>query len=152
MQQKVLNLSVGFLVILTVCCLMFIALNASVANELNDNSDFYIYAEFDNISGLRVKSPVKVSGVKVGEVVNISLNKETYQAKVSMQLNKAAKLPIDSEALIFTEGLLGSKYIGIEPGLSEDFLADGGKIQKTVSAMVLENLIGKFLLKMSEGK
>jgi phospholipid/cholesterol/gamma-HCH transport system substrate-binding protein len=152
MQQKFLNLSVGFLVILTVCCLMFIALNASVANELNDRSDFYIYAEFDNISGLRVKSPVKVSGVKVGEVVNISLNKETYQAKVKMQLNKAAKLPIDSEALIFTEGLLGAKYIGIEPGLSEDFLSDGGKIQKTVSAMVLENLIGKFLLKMSEGK
>ena len=150
MQQKVLNLSVGLLVVFTVFCLFFISLNASFSSDLKKHSGFYIYANFDNVSGLRVKAPVRISGVRIGEVIDIKLNKETFQANVKMQINNASNVPVDSEALIFTEGLLGSKYVSIEPGLSEEFLKNNAKIQKTVSAMVLENLIGKFMLKMSD--
>ena len=150
MQQKNIELSVGFLIVVTFFCLLFIALDASFVKGINKDSGFMVSADFDNVAGLRVKSPVKLSGVRIGEVVNIGINDASYQAHVVMRIDKSRKIPIDSQALVLTEGLLGSKYIGLEPGLSNDYLQNGNMLEKTVPAMVLENLIGKIMLKLTK--
>ena len=150
MQQKMIHFSVGILVILTLCAIFFIALHATVDSKIHSHNSLTINADFDNISGLRVKAPVKVAGVKVGEVVGLKLNQDTYQARVELTIDKP--LPIDSQALILTEGLLGSKYIGIEPGVSNLMLANDSVIGRTVPAMILENLISKLVVSLTKDK
>ena len=150
MQQKMVEMSVGFLILLAFGCLFFIAFNASVVADFHGEEKIVISADFANVSGLRVKAPVKLSGVRIGEVVSIGLNKSSYQAHVIMKIRSNSKVPEDSEALVLTEGLLGSKYVGLEPGLSESFLQAGGQIQRTVPAMILENLIGKIMISLSK--
>lgn len=131
------------------------ALSFRIGN-LGDNSSkdgYEIIAKFENIGGLTSKSPVRLSGVTIGRVSDISIDSEDYTAKITMQIAaKHNNLPLDSSASILTAGLLGSQYVGVEPGGDEDFLQQGDEIEFTESAVVLEKLIGQFFLNSTEAK
>ncbi|HYC53868.1 MAG TPA: outer membrane lipid asymmetry maintenance protein MlaD [Candidatus Binatia bacterium] len=108
-----------------------------------------VYATFDQIAGLKPKAPVDIAGVKVGQVTGISLD-ESYRARVDMDLDRNLKLPVDSSAAIVTSGLLGDRYIQLSPGAEDRHLAPGEQIPYTESALVMERLIGKFLVNVGD--
>jgi phospholipid/cholesterol/gamma-HCH transport system substrate-binding protein len=108
-----------------------------------------LYAYFDEIGGLSARAPVVIGGVKVGQVVKIGLDHDDYRAKVTMNLDRTLALPEDSSASVVTQGVLGDKLVAIEPGGAEEMLPDGGTIEHTQSAVILERLIGKFVTNFS---
>jgi phospholipid/cholesterol/gamma-HCH transport system substrate-binding protein len=115
-------------------------------------ASYSIVAKFDNIGGLKVGAPVKMSGVRVGQVTAIGYDSSVYKAAVSIALDKKFdKIPDDSDAAIQTEGLLGANYIAIGPGGSESYLAAGSELEFTQSAIVLENLINKLFANIAGG-
>jgi phospholipid/cholesterol/gamma-HCH transport system substrate-binding protein len=105
-----------------------------------------LYAEFDQIGGLKPRAAVVVSGVKVGEVETIALN-ANMRARVALDLDRKLQLPVDTTASIVTSGLLGDQYISLELGGEEETLEAGEKIEFTESAVLLERLIGQFIHK-----
>lgn len=110
------------------------------------SSDSYtVKALFNNVGGVNTGTDVRIGGVKIGVVNGLDLNPETYQAEVSMQLNKNIKLPKDTTAAIVGDGLLGSKFVSLEPGADDKLLKDGSTITFTQSSVSLEELIGKFV-------
>jgi len=104
-----------------------------------------VYASFEDIGGLKPQAPIKTAGVLVGRVESIELDPKNFQAKVRMSLDKKYAFSVDSSAKILTSGLLGEQYIGLDQGGEEDKLRDGDTLTLTTSAMVLENLINKFV-------
>ncbi len=142
---------VGIFVLIGITCLVFLSLK--VANITNfgtsSNNNYTLYAKFNNIGSLKTNAPVKVSGFTVGRVTDITLDGKTYQAKVTMSIDKNYKFSNDSSAEILTTGLLGEQYVGLQSGADEETLKDGDTITLTSSAMVLEQLIGKFMTNMS---
>ena len=106
---------------------------------------YHLQAAFDNIGGLKLRAPVKAAGVVVGRVEQIKLDPQTYQALVSMKIDQGYQFTRDTIASILTSGLLGVVYIGLDSGGDTQMLADGSRIGKTQSAMVLEKLIGQFM-------
>jgi phospholipid/cholesterol/gamma-HCH transport system substrate-binding protein len=106
---------------------------------------YAVKLKFDNIGGLKARAPVKSAGVTVGRVGSISFDQNTYQAVVTIDIDKQYAFPKDSSAKILTSGLLGEQYIGLEPGGDDQMLKNGDAISMTQSAVVLENLIGQFL-------
>ena len=117
---------------------------------MTTSGDTYtLYAKFDNVGSLKVRSPVKVGGVVVGRVTDISLSGDYYEPRVEMTISKEYDQFSETSTLsVLTSGLLGEQYLGLEPGFiddSVDMLEDGDMITDTKSALVLENLIGQFL-------
>ena len=110
---------------------------------------YTVTANFDNVGGLKVRAPVKSAGVVVGRIAGISFDDKTFQAVVSINL-ETTQVPQDSSAAILTSGLLGEQYLGLTPGSEEENFAEGGKIRYTQSAVVLEQLISKFLYGSAE--
>lgn len=104
-----------------------------------------LYATFDEVGGLAARSPVVIGGVRVGEVESIVLDPEEFRARVKLNLDADLKLPDDSSASIYTQGVLGDQYVSLQPGASEDLLAPGQEIPFTQSATVLERLIGRLV-------
>ena len=105
-----------------------------------------LYASFDEVGGLAPRSPVVIGGVKVGQVKSIELSPEgDFRARVTMDIDEKLKLPDDTSASILTQGVLGSQYIGLEPGGSDTMLESGGELAYTQSAVVIERLIGKVI-------
>ncbi len=150
-RQAKIEIGVGLLVILAVAALFMIAMKVSnFSAMLQDRPTYTLKAYFDNIGGLKVRAPVKLSGVVIGRVSAISIDPDNYRALVTMRIDRAYQLPLDTSAAILTSGLLGDQYIGLEPGGDEEYLADGDEIEMTQSALVLEDLIGQFLVKMSD--
>jgi phospholipid/cholesterol/gamma-HCH transport system substrate-binding protein len=94
---------------------------------------------------------VTIGGVRIGQVTDNSLNPVTYEAVVTMKINGKDKIPLGSTANIYTAGLIGSNYISITPGFSNDFLTNGGKIERTNQAMILQNIIGQLLYSFKSG-
>jgi phospholipid/cholesterol/gamma-HCH transport system substrate-binding protein len=112
---------------------------------------YTVTAKFDNIGDLKPGSPVTMAGVNIGRVESIRFDPQDYKAAVVLRIeNQYSEIPDDSDASIQTAGLLGGKYIGIGPGGSETFLKDGGRIEFTQSAIVLESLINKFFANMAD--
>ncbi len=109
-------------------------------------------AKFDNISGIEAGSDIKISGVKIGTVEDEFLDKKTYRAALKLLINESIKLPTDSSAKISSEGLLGSKFLSIEPGADDEILTDGGEIQFTQSSVNFEELLGKFIFSSESNK
>lgn len=143
---------VGFLVLITMASVVFIALKVSNYSAVQDRSSYQVYGLFSNIGGLTVRAPVKVSGVVIGRVTDISIDPVSYRAKVTMAIYQDYDdIPLDSSAAILTSGLLGSQYIGIDIGGDMDVLQAGDRIHYTQSALVLENLIGQFMVRLTEG-
>jgi phospholipid/cholesterol/gamma-HCH transport system substrate-binding protein len=133
--------------------LLVLALKVGNLGTFNTNETYTLYAEFDNIGGLKVRAPVKSAGVVVGRISDIQFNNETFQARVTFNVDKRYQFSKDTFAKILTAGLLGEQYIGLETGGDPDNLANGDKVTKTQSAVVLENLIGQFLYsKAAEGE
>lgn len=136
---------VGLFVLLGAIALVFLALRAGNMSSFSFAPTYQVHAHFDNLGGLKVRAPVKSSGVVVGRVSGISFDNERFQAVVSMDLESKYEFPTDSSVSILTSGLLGEQYIGITPGGEDKMLASGNTIQYTQSAVVLEELISKFL-------
>ncbi|HZH55704.1 outer membrane lipid asymmetry maintenance protein MlaD [Yanghanlia caeni] len=136
---------VGLFVLLGAIALIFLALRAGNMSSFSFAPTYQVQAHFDNLGGLKVRAPVKSSGVVVGRVASIGFDNERFQAVVTLDLESRYQFPSDSSVSILTSGLLGEQYIGITPGGEDKMLADGSTVQYTQSAVVLEELISKFL-------
>jgi len=145
MGRKGIETLVGVFVLLGLIAVVFLALKAANLASFSTGPTYAITARFDNIGGLKVRAPVKSAGVTVGRVTGIALDPQSYQGRVTMELDAGVKFPADTSAKILTSGLLGDQYIGLEPGGSDKSLEGGSQIRMTQSAVVLENLIGQFL-------
>lgn len=143
---------VGLFVLLGFAALAFLALRAANLGSFSTGPTYEIRARFDNIGGLKPRAAVKSAGVVVGRVTAIGFDTKTYQAVVTLAMDRAYEFPKDSSVKILTSGLLGEQYLGIEPGAEEAMLEAGALVTQTQSAVVLENLIGQFLYgRASEG-
>ena len=113
---------------------------------------YEVVARFERVDGLSAGSDVRMSGIKIGTIVNQTLDKDDYLAVVRMSIDPDVKLPEDSSAEVISDGLLGSKYMSLVPGGAEDMIEPGGEIQFTQSSVSLEQLIGKFMFSDSGDK
>ncbi|CAJ0881979.1 Intermembrane phospholipid transport system binding protein MlaD [Ralstonia sp. LMG 32965] len=145
MRKSVLDFWVGLFVLVGIIALLFLALKAGNMSSFSFAKTYQVKAAFDNIGGLKVRAPVKSSGVVVGRVSQILFDDKSYQAIAVLEMDQRYQFPKDSSAKILTSGLLGEQYVGIEPGGDSAMLASGSKITMTQSAVVLENLISQFL-------
>ena len=141
MQNRTLEIGVGLFLLAGLLALLLLALRVS-GLTVGSNADTYkVYAYFDNIAGLTVRSRVTMAGVTIGKVTAIDLDRDSYTGRVTLALDEGVNnLPVDSTASILTSGLLGEKYIGISVGGDEELLTDGGTIHDTQSSLVLEDL------------
>ena len=147
MQSRSLEIGVGLFLLAGLLALLLLALRVSGLSATSSGDTYKLYANFDNIAGLTVRAKVTMAGVTIGKVTAIDLDRDSYTGRVTMEIEKRVdNLPLDSTASILTAGLLGEKYIGISVGGEEDLLEDGATIHDTQSALVLEDLIGKFLM------
>ena len=144
-NTKTQDTLVGLFVAIGILALFFMAMQISHLNLFSQQSSYHIKAHFENSGGLKIKSPISVAGVRVGRVTNIAIDLESYESVVTMAIDSQYKLPDDTSASIFTAGLLGEQYINLEPGGSEDFIEANGVLDLTQSAVVLEEILGKFL-------
>ena len=156
-RQRYIDLSVGIFMLVGLCALLMLVMKVSGISRLLTNKTYQVTADFTDIGGLKVRAPVTVAGVKIGEVSHIDLQANDLNAKVTMRLNQNEKIPFeDASARILTEGLIGSNYISIVPGFeSEDdkahpYLREGDVIGKTQEAVILENLIGQLLFNIKK--
>jgi phospholipid/cholesterol/gamma-HCH transport system substrate-binding protein len=136
---------VGLFVLLGIIAVVFLALRAGNLSSFSFAPTYQVTARFDNIGSLKVRAPVKSSGVVVGRVAAIAFDNKRYQADVTLDLQKQYQFDDESSASILTSGLLGEQYVGLTPGGGEKMLGQGGRIKYTQSAIVLEDLISKFL-------
>lgn len=150
MQRSRNDVWVGLFVMLGAAALVFLALQSANLLSLNFQSGYRVVAKFDNIGGLKPQAAVRSAGVVVGRVESITFDDKTFQARVTLALEKRYAFPTDSSLKILTSGLLGEQYIGMEAGADEKNLADGDTLTSTQSAVVLENLIGQFLYGKAE--
>jgi len=152
-QTRTIEIVTGFFIILGFVALYVIATSATNIKAYSEGGGYTVTASFTNVGGLKLRAPVTIAGVAVGNVTNVKLDPRTFNAIVSIRINSSYnQIPDDSSASILTSGLLGEQYIGISQGASEAFLKNGSKIQVTQSAIILENLIGQFLFnKASSG-
>ena len=143
---RTLEIGTGLFVLLGFAALFFLTtqLPTSGLKFGGTNAGYHLTAEFDNVGDLKTGSPVTMAGVRVGEVDGIRFDSKSYKALVSLRIDpQFDKIPDDSDASVQTQGLLGGKYIGIGPGGSDAYFKDGGRIELTQSAIVLENLVNK---------
>jgi len=145
MKKTALDFWVGLFVVAGFIALLFLALKVGNMSSLSFQATYPVKLKFDNIGGLKPRAPVKSAGVTVGRVASINFDTNTYQALVTIDLDKQYQFPKDTSAKILTSGLLGEQYIGLEPGGDNEMLKAGDTIAMTQSAIVLENLIGQFL-------
>ncbi|MDY0206325.1 MAG: outer membrane lipid asymmetry maintenance protein MlaD [Pseudomonas sp.] len=147
MRIRAVEISVGVFLLAGIFALLLLALRVSGLTVANNTDTYKLTAHFDNIAGLTTRAKVTMAGVTVGKVVAIDFDTETYTGKVTMEVQKRINnLPTDSTASILTAGLLGEKYISFSVGGEDDVLKDGDVIYDTQSSLVLEELIGKFLM------
>ena len=136
---------VGLFVAIAAVAVLFLALKSANLLQWSFDKGYQVTAKFDNIGGLKVGAAVKSAGVVVGRVKAINFDGESFQARVTMDLESKNQFPKDSSLSILTSGLLGEQYVGITPGADEKNLVAGDRIGSTQSAVVLENLISQFL-------
>ncbi len=145
-NSRATEVAVGVFVALGLAALLMLAMKVSNLAEFSEGDGYMVTANFDNIGGLKVRAPVKMSGVLVGRVVSIGYDTESYQASVQLSIDRRFDhIPTDTAANIYTAGLLGDQYVGLEPGGDEAYLADGDRITLTQSALVLEKALQEFL-------
>ena len=151
MNTKFIETTVGVFVVLGFAAFFMLAMNVSNLITYESSEGYQVHARFDNIGGLKVRSPVAVGGVRIGKVAAISYDNDAYEAVVTLEIEpKYNKFPIDTSAGILTAGLLGEQYVGLEPGAEEEYLKTGDEITVTQSAIVLEEIIGQFLYSKAE--
>jgi phospholipid/cholesterol/gamma-HCH transport system substrate-binding protein len=153
MNRTVLDLWVGFFVVLGFAAVLFLAMKVGNLSSAHLSDTYVLQAKFDNIGGLKVRGPVKSAGVLIGRISDIRFDPESYEAVVTMSIDGRYRFPKDSFAAIYTAGLLGEQYIGFDVGGDEKMLQPGDSIIKTQSAVVLEQMISQFLFsKAADGQ
>jgi phospholipid/cholesterol/gamma-HCH transport system substrate-binding protein len=141
-----LELTVGAFILMGLACALVLAFASTNSADRLGGETYRVTARFANAGELKARAPVKVSGVKVGEVTALVLDPDRFEAVATLQLSRAAgALPADTSAAIYTAGLLGERYVGLTPGGDPEPLDEGGEIYLTQSAVVLEQLIGKYM-------
>ncbi|AUG98427.1 outer membrane lipid asymmetry maintenance protein MlaD [Pectobacteriaceae bacterium CE70] len=157
MQTKKYEIWVGIFMLIALGAIIFLCLKVADLKSIGHQQTYRLYATFDNIGGLKVRSPVKVGGVVIGRVEDISLDQKTYLPRVAMDIEQRYNhIPDTSSLSVRTSGLLGEQYLALnigfeDPSMGTSILKNGGVIQDTKSAMILEDLIGQFLYKGGSG-
>lgn len=147
MQSKAIEILVGLFFTLGVAAIFILTFRVASLNVGSGDSSYTISASFENIGGLRPGASVTLAGVRIGRVRSIVIDRDTFEALVSMDVAREFdNIPKDSSASILTAGLLGEQYVGVTPGGDQESLAAGDRVKFTQSALVLENLIGQFLV------
>ena len=151
MNTRNTEILVGLFIAAGLAALFMLAMKVSNLNIYSNEAGYEISANFENVSGLKVKSPVTMAGVRIGRVSAIDFNPDSYQAVVTLNIDGHYNtIPKDSSASILTSGLLGEQYVGLDPGGSEEHLKDNDKIKLTQSALVLEKLVGRLFTSFIE--
>ena len=149
-QRRQLELWVGVFVAAGLLALAMLAFRVGNLAAGAVTNGYSVQAEFNDIGGLKVRAPVTLAGVRIGRVSSISIDPSNYEAVVTMELDgRYNNIPVDTSASILTAGLLGEQYIGLDPGGSSQYLKNGGRIQVTQSALVLEKIISQFLFNVA---
>lgn len=152
-HSRSIEIWVGVFVAAGLAALFMLAMQVSNLSMATESGGYEVTAKFQNISGLKERSAVTVAGVKIGRVTHIGFDPLSFEAVVTLHIGDDYRvLPLDTSASILTSGLLGEKYVGLEPGGEEEVLKDGDKIRLTQSSLILEQMIGQLLYsKASEG-
>ena len=147
MRTRTLEIGVGAFMLVGALALVMMAIQVSGLSPKSTGSTYELLAYFNNAGALKTRAKIAMAGVTIGQVKAVELDKETYTAMVVMSIDqKVDNIPIDSTASIVTAGLLGEQYISVSIGGDEAYLRDGERFEETQSALILEELIGKFLL------
>lgn len=151
-RNALTEIAVGIFMMLGALAFIILALKVSGLTAVKKSS-YLVNAEFDNIGDLKVRAPLTIAGVRIGEVKEIKLDAVNFKARVTLMINASQDhIPADSSASILTEGLLGSNYVSLAPGFSEGvFLHQGSLIEDTHPALILENLISQLVFNMNKG-
>ncbi len=145
--NSAISFSVGLFILLGLISALFLVVQTLDPGRSFSGDSFVVEARFDNIGDLKVRAPVALAGVTIGRVTEITVDPIEYRAVVQLRIDSAYEnLPLDTDAIIATSGLLGSKFVELTPGGDTELLVDHGEIMFTQSAILLENIIGKFLL------
>jgi phospholipid/cholesterol/gamma-HCH transport system substrate-binding protein len=145
-HSRTVEILVGAFMAAGIVALFFLDMKVSNLNATAGGDGYLLQARFDNVGSLKERAAVTMAGVRIGRVETIGYDKATYEALIDLRIDRRYdNLPIDTFANIFTAGLLGEQYIGLEPGGSTDYLHEGDTIGHTQSALVLEQMIGQFL-------
>ncbi len=145
--SRTIETAVGLFVIAGILAFAFLSLKVSNLMSFSDQSGYQVMGKFENVGGLQVRSPVAMAGVTIGRVTSIEFDQETFQAVVRMRIDgQYDQIPSDTSANIYTAGLLGEQYIELEAGGDIELLKNGDEFMLTQSALVLEELIGNFLV------
>jgi phospholipid/cholesterol/gamma-HCH transport system substrate-binding protein len=150
MERTTIDLWFGAFVLAGFGALLVLALKVGNLGADNARSVYRVEARFDNIGGLKVRAPVRSSGVLVGRVADIRFDNDRFQASVTLALDARYAFPKDTSASVLTSGLLGEQYVGLDAGGDDKKLADGDRITLTQSAVVFERLIGQFLFNKAQ--
>ncbi|MCP3680686.1 MAG: outer membrane lipid asymmetry maintenance protein MlaD [Gammaproteobacteria bacterium] len=152
MRQGIIETIVGLFIIVAVVCFVFLAIQVSGLTNYSHTSVYNVTANFNNVGDLKVRAPVTIGGVKIGQVTQIKLDAKTFEAVATFAIDQRYDhIPTDSTANIYTAGLLGSSYISLTPGFSAQNLKSGSQIQNSHSALILQNLIGQLLFSLKGG-
>ena len=152
-QTRSVELGTGLFVLLGFAALFFLTTQTTGGKNFSADDTYVVTARFDNVGSLKDRAPVAMSGVTIGRVTSVEFDPESLDALVTFIIDgKYAQIPEDSDASILTAGLLGSQYIGLQPGGSEFYLEEGSEIQFTQSAIVIEKLISKYLFSGNSSK
>lgn len=150
-NSRWIEVSVGFFIVVGILAMLALVLKTSNFSNYSYDQTYTITAAFDNVSGLKKRSSVSIGGVNIGRVTDISIDKETFEAVVKMEIDSQYnEIPEDSSVAVYTAGLLGEKYISIEVGGSPDFLQQDSRASLTQSSIVLEKLISQFLFSKAD--
>ena len=146
-QTRATEVGTGLFTLLGIGALLFLVTQTTGGNDFNEAEVYEVTARFQNVGSLKPRAPVAMAGVTIGRVTEIEFDPVMLDAVVTMVIeNRYDQIPDDTDASVLTAGLLGSQYIGLQPGGSDIYLAEGDEVLFTQSAVVLENLIGKFLV------
>lgn len=148
---RLIEVAVGAFMVAALVALFFLAMRVSNLSAATTADGYRLYARFSNVGSLKPRAAVTMAGVRVGRVESVVFDKESYEAVVTLKVDASVNtIPDDTFANIFTAGLLGEQYVGLEAGGSEEFLADGDTLVHTQSALVLEQMIGQFLFNKAQ--
>jgi len=151
-QTRSVEVGTGLFVLLGMSALFFMTTQTTGGEKFSASETFEVAASFENVGSLKPRAPVAMSGVTIGRVTDVRFDPIALEARVTLIIDSQYdQIPDDSDASILTSGLLGSQYIGLQAGGSETYLENGSEIYFTQSAIVLENLIGKFLVNSGSG-
>lgn len=149
--NRTMEIMVGAFVLIGFVALFFLAMNVSNFSRATERGTYDLNVRFSNVGSLSEKAKVTIAGVKVGRVLSIGFDQKTFEAEVTLRINNRYNaIPEDTFAKIYTAGLLGEQYVGLDPGGSETYLKNGDTILYTQSALVLEEMLGQFLFSKTE--